>query len=76
MSEPFFPPHVIEKIKKLGLFEWQILDVYYHGNYLTLSSGTKAAIKKYQGYEIGLCYGQNKKTGEFKITTVWKRERR
>jgi len=72
---PFIPPKTIRKMASLGLSESQVLEVYKNGEYKVLGSGANAMIKKYSGYEIGLLYTQGK-TGEYVITTVWKRDRR
>lgn len=75
MSSPFIPPKTIEKIKRLGLSEGTVLDVFRNGEAKTIGSG-QAMIKKFAGYEIGLFYARNPRTGEYVITAVWKRERR
>ena len=75
-NAPFFPPKVIEKMKNLGIAEWQVLDAFNNGEYKTLASGMKVAVKKFNGFEIGAGYTQDKNSGEYIITTVWKHERR
>ena len=72
---PFIPAKTIKKMANLGLSESQVLDVFNNGESKILSSGAKAMIKKYSGYEIGLLYTQGR-TGGHVITTVWKRDRR
>lgn len=76
MSSPFIPPKTINRMSSLGINESQVLDVFNHGEYKTLSSGLKVAIKKYIGYEIGVGYTQRPNNGEYVITAVWKRKRR
>lgn len=75
MSSPFIPPKTINKMAMLGISESHVLDVFNHGEQIVLSSGMKAVVKKYTGYEIGVGYTQNEK-GQYVITAVWKRERR
>lgn len=76
MANPYFPPATIKKMAGLGISESDVLDVFYKGEYITKSDGTKMAIKKYTYHEIGLFYGVSKDTGEYVIITVWKRARR
>ena len=71
----FIPTKTMKKVKALGLSEANVLDAFNNGSEVTIGSG-KAIIKKYQGYEIGVFYARNEKTGEFIITHVWKRDRR
>jgi hypothetical protein len=33
-------------------------------------------IRKYEGYEIGMYYFRDTKTGNYIVSSVWKRERR
>ena len=67
-------------MSQLGLSETQILDTFNTGAYeewsikLTDAKGYNS-VKKYSGYEIGVAYIQDK-NGVYKITSVWKRERR
>lgn len=72
---PYIPAKTIRKMARLGVSEAQVLDVFNNGESKILSSGAKAMIKKFSGYEVGLLYVRGK-TGEYLITTVWKRERR
>lgn len=65
----------MNKVKALGLSEASVMDAFNNGTQATIGSG-KAMIKKYQGYEIGVFYSRNQKTGEYIITHVWKRDRR
>lgn len=75
MTLPFFPPKTIAKMRELGLSESQVLDVFNNGVYKTSDNGSKMALKKFNGYEIGCFYDQNGRTGEYIITAVWKRDR-
>lgn len=78
MQHPHFPPATIEKMKKLGLSEFDVLDVYEHGEHSKTSDGMDRMVKKYSfyGYEIGLMYKPDTYRGGYVIVTVWKRERR
>ncbi len=76
MSTPFIPPATIAKMASLGLSEAQVLDVFAHGEQKTAAGGGTMMVKKYNGYEVGLFYVRNGVTGEYVITTVWKRDRR
>jgi len=76
MVLPFFPQKTIQRMRDLGLSESQVLDVFNTGTYETSENGTKMAVKKFSGYEIGLFYDQSGKTGQYTIIRVWKRERR
>ncbi len=76
MTSPFIPPKTVSKIITLGISESNVLDTFNNGESKTLSSGMKAMVKKYNGYEIGVGYTQNNLTGEYVIIAVWKRERR
>lgn len=73
---PFFPRSTIEKMKKRGLSEKDILDVWFNGKDKKLPGGTLAKVRKYLGYEIGLTYARSRFVGEKIITGVWRRERR
>lgn len=75
MALPFIPPKTINKMAALGISESYVMDTFNYGEPITLPSGLKACIKKYNGYEIGVGYTQNEK-GQYVITAVWKRERR
>ncbi len=74
MKLPIFPPKTLSKMKNLGISESQIIDVFNNGQYTVDDSGSKMAIKKVAGCEIGCLYDQNIRTGAYTITAVWKRE--
>jgi hypothetical protein len=80
MSKPIFTNKAILQMSQLGLSEPQILDTFNTGDYeewsikLTDVKGYNS-VKKYAGYEIGVAYIQDK-SRVYKITSVWKRERR
>ena len=76
MASPFIPPKTISKMKSLSVSEDHVLDVFNNGTYKTLPSGMKVAIKKYNGYEVGVGYTQRAENGEYVIIAVWKRERK
>jgi hypothetical protein len=78
MADPYIPPKVIDQIRSLGLWEKDILDVFHHGEYEKLSSGSYKMYKKYpsRGIEISLIYSSDKQTGKPVIVYVGKRDRR
>lgn len=76
MLSPYIPPATVKKIIDLGISEADVMDVFNNGKYGQTNSGAKIAVKKYNGYEIGLMYVQNSNNGAYVITTVWKRDRR
>jgi len=59
----------------LGISEADIYDVFNHGDWITLPSGTTAVIRKYNGYEIGTIYNLNP-NGEYAVISPWKKDRR
>lgn len=75
MANPFIPPKTISKMKNLGISESSVLDVFNNGDVRTLPSGMKAMVRKYNGYEVGVGYVTDSRTGEYVIVAVWKRER-
>jgi hypothetical protein len=68
----YFTNNFQQKAKQWGLSEKDALDVYYHGE--EIKPGRK--VRKYNGYELSIYYGQSKTTGQPYISTIWKRERR
>jgi len=59
-------------MKDWQLSEQDVLDVFQHGEVI----GDNKLVRKYNGYEIGMYYVRDKKTGSYKATFVWKRDRR
>ncbi|MBI4129931.1 hypothetical protein HY468_01295 [Candidatus Roizmanbacteria bacterium] len=72
---PFIPPKTIAKMKELGIVESTLLDLFHHGERRNATIDQGMMVKKYSGYEVGLFYVRNAKTGEYVITGVWKRDR-
>ena len=68
----YFTTNFQQKAKQWGLSEKDALDVFYHGT--EDKPGRK--VRKYNGYELSIYYGQSKTTGQTYISTIWKRERR
>jgi len=68
-----FPPKTVRLISSIGISESIVLDVFHKGEQIKSKNGM---VKRYNGYEVGLFYAQDKNTGEYIITYVWKRERR
>jgi hypothetical protein len=60
------------KAKSWGLSENDARDVYYHGSQVK----PNMMVKKYNGYEIGIWFFNDKVTGQAIITSIWKRGRR
>lgn len=71
-QQVIFTKSAIAKLKALQLTEADCLDVLWHG------SKVKDAMRarKYNGYEIGIVFGRDKRTGQYIIFSAWKRERR
>jgi hypothetical protein len=70
--EPYFTKNFEEKAKSWGLTEADAKDVFYHGTSIRENMLTR----KYNGYEIGIYYFNDARTGRTVITSIWKRERR
>ena len=71
-----FTNRALSKMKQWQLSESQVLDAYNSGDVEKSKFGGWNAIKKYQGYEIGVYYVKDGQTGQYKIVSVWKRNRR
>jgi hypothetical protein len=67
-----FTRNALKKMEEWHLSENDVKDVFYHGGVIVKHN---MMVKKYNGYEIGLYYLQDKQTGQFIITTAWKRDR-
>jgi len=70
--EPYFTKNFEAKAKSWGLTEADAKDVLYHG----ASRRENMLVRKYNGYEIGIYYFNDAKTGRTVITSIWKREQR
>jgi hypothetical protein len=71
-QELSFSPKCEQLMKDWQLSEQDVLDVFRHGEVIT----DNKLVRKYNGYEIGMYYIRDKKTGGCKATFVWKRDRR
>ena len=71
-QELYFTKNFIAKAQLCGLTEADATDVYYHGN----TTKENIMVRKYNGYEIGIYYFKDAKTGQTIITSIWKRDRR
>jgi hypothetical protein len=60
------------KMDEWHLSEKDIEDVFYHGGIVIKP---QMMVKKYNGYEIGLYFFQDKQTGRHIISSVWKQDR-
>ena len=67
-----FTSKCIQQMKDWQLSEQDVTDVFQHGEVI----GDNKLVRKYNGYEIGMYYFRNKKTGNYTATFVWKRDRR
>lgn len=67
-----FTNNAISKMGQWHVSEADVKDVFYHGGVIVKPN---MMVKKYNGYEIGLYYFQDKQTGRFIISSVWKRGR-
>src|SRR5437588_3064635 len=67
-----FTNNALKKMAEWHLSEADVKDVFYHGG---VNVNQNMMVKKYNGYEIGLYFFQDKQTGQFVISSVWKRGR-
>jgi hypothetical protein len=67
-----FTRKCIKQMKGWNLSEADITDVFRHGDI----TNENMLVRKYNGYEIGMYYFRDKKTGNYIATAVWKRDRR
>jgi hypothetical protein len=67
-----FTPKCIHQMQAWQLSEQDVIDVFHHGEAI----GENKLVRKYNGYEIGMYYVRDKKTGTYTATFVWKRDRR
>ncbi len=80
-GEPTDKPHqqrltftrkCMQKMKDWQLSEKDVTDVFRHGEI----TRENTMVRKYNGYEIGMYYFRDTKSGSYIVTAVWKRERR
>ncbi len=71
-SQLSFTGKCMQQMKDRNLSEADITDVFRHGKI----TNENTIIRKYNGYEIGMYYFRNKKTGNYIVSAVWKRDRR
>ena len=57
---------------QFGLSEGIVTDVFNHGSQVK----SNMMVKKFSGYEVGLLFGRHRETGQYMVTTVWKRDNR
>jgi hypothetical protein len=67
-----FTKKCIRQMQDWHLSEKDITDVFQHGQL----RNENMLIREYNGYEIGMYYFRDKKTGNYIVTAVWKRDRR
>ncbi len=67
-----FTPNFQAKAKSWGLTENDAKDVYHHGQEVK----QHMIVRKYGGYEIGIYYFLDKRSGQPMINSIWKRDRR
>ena len=61
-----------EKARSWGLSEATARDVYRNGYVIK----ENMMVRKYNGYEVGIYYFRDSRTGQVVITSIWKRDRR
>jgi hypothetical protein len=66
-----FTRKCIQRMKNEQLTESDIADVFQHGQL----RNENMLIREYNGYEIGMYYFRDKRTGNYIVTAVWKRDR-
>ena len=73
-SQPglLFTRKCLQRMKAEQLTERDVEDVFHHGQLRAENMLTRL----YNGYEIGMYYFRDQKTGNYIVTAVWKRERR
>ena len=67
-----FTNNALKKMSQWHLSEADVKDVFYHGGAVVKQN---MIVKKYSGIEIGLYFFQDKRTGQFVISSAWKRGR-
>jgi hypothetical protein len=67
-----FSSKCLHLMQEWNLSEQDVLDVFAHGELI----GENKLARKYNGYEIGMYYIRDEKTGACTATFVWKRDRR
>ena len=67
-----FTSNALEKMGQWHLSEADVKDVFFHGGVVVKQN---MMVKKYSGYEIGLYFFRDKQTGQFIISSAWKRGR-
>lgn len=73
---PIITNKALQKMSAFGLSEAQLLDAFNSGSVEKWTNGKGwNSVKKYSDYEIGVAYFVDEK-GIYRITSVWKRERR
>lgn len=76
MSKLYFPPTTLDKMAKNRLSEADIEDVFKFGDH-GVTPNSKVAVRKYNGYEVGLFYDKtNKVSFDYIVIATWKRDRR
>src|SRR6266487_5892191 len=71
-SDVYFTNNFEQKARQWGLSEKDALDVYHHG----VDRKQNMRCRTYNGYELCIYCGQNSRTGQPYISTIWRRERR
>jgi len=76
VNEPTIINHALGKMKAWGLSETAVLDAFNNGVEEKANfGGCWNAVRKYNGYEIGVNYDR-KPDGKYIIISVWMRGRR
>lgn len=71
---PRFPDKVLQKMAQKGISTADVLNVFWHGEPVAGIPGMMT--RTYNGYEIGMTYTRDKKTGGYVVLSAWKRPRK
>jgi len=75
-SQPYFTKKCRWKMKEWGLSEAKVVDVLSHGATVEKMGNASKMVRKYNGYEVGLIYGRDKRDGHYILYSAWKQNRR
>jgi hypothetical protein len=76
MSRLFISDPVVGALKDNELTESVVEDVFNNGETGINEKGERFAVKKYNGYEIGITFGPSDKVNfDYNINSLWRRDR-
>jgi len=77
MISLFFPPKTLDKMAKIGVSEADVYDVFNRGEHGKTNDGSRVAVRKYNGCEIGLFFADATQVSfDYVVIAVWKRDRK